>query len=271
MKKFTKIAIIVVAVFMGIGLFCVIGSFAMGLTWNSFSNMVKEGKFSFDAEDIGNVGIKFNTDQSQNILDNNQLQTETDKEYTEIKEKYNSLDIEFGYGVLEITYGDVEQIQIKQENVKKYKCYVDEGTLHIEGNLKANISIGNQEGKIVIVVPNNMVFDEVDFEIGVGQADVSGLIANKVDIELGAGEMNITKLDAKEVNVETGAGELYAEVVGKQTDYSYNLECGIGQLKIGDSTYSGLGTEQNISNPGAERFADIECGIGEIEIKFQEQ
>lgn len=263
MKKFTKIAIILVVVFMGIGLFCVIGSFAMGLTWNSFSNMVKEGKFSFDVEDVGNVGIKSNTDQSQNILDNNQA--------TEIKEKYNSLDIEFGYGTLEISYGDVKQVQIEQEDVKKYKCYVDEGTLHIEGNLKASIGIGNQDGKIVIVIPNDMVFDEVDFEIGAGQADVSGLKANQMDIEVGAGQMNITNLDVKELNAETGTGKLYAELVGKQTDYNYDLECGIGQLKVGNSTYSGLGTEQNISNPGAERFMDVECGIGEIEIKFQEQ
>ena len=264
MKRFTKVALVLVVVFLIVGLFCVIGSAAMGLTWNSFSNMVDEGRFSIDVGDIGNVGIKSNTDQAQSSLNNGQ-------EYTQIEEKYNSLDIEFGYGTLEISYGDVEEIQIEQKDVKKYQCYVNEGTLHIEGNLKASIGIGNQDGKIVIVIPNDMVFDEVDFEIGAGQADVSGLKANKVDIEVGAGQMNITNLDVKELNAETGTGKLYAELVGKQTDYNYNLECGIGRLKVGDSTYSGLGTEQNISNPGAERFMDVECGIGQIEIKFQEQ
>ena len=255
MKRFTKIAIILAVVFLFIGLFCVICSFAMGLTWGKLSNMVDEGKFSFNVGDIGNVGVGSGTDQSQSGLKDGQVQ---------------NLDIEFGYGVLEISYGDVEQIQIQQENVKRYECYVDDDTLHIEGNLKSNIGIGQQGGKIVIVIPNEMVLDEVDFEIGAGKANVSGLKANKVDIEIGAGEMNITALDTKELNAETGTGKLFAELVGKQTDYSYNLECGIGQLKVGDSTYSGLGTEQNISNPSAERFAEIECGIGEIEIKFQE-
>ena len=249
MKKFTKIAIILAGVFVGIGLFSVIGAVAMGVTWKDFTSMVNEGKFNFGVDDI---------DLSQSKQDNQQTM-----------ENYHNLDVEFGYGVLEITYGDVDQIQIKQEDVEQYQCYIEEETLHSEGNLKTNIGIGKHDGKIVIVIPIDMIFQEVDFQIGAGQADVSGLKANQVDIEVGAGKMNITNLDVKELNVETGAGKLYAELVGKQTDYSYNLECGIGQLKIGDSTYTGLGTEQKISNPGAERFADIECGVGEIEIEFQ--
>lgn len=269
MKKFTKVALGLAIAFLVISLFCVIGSVAMGLTWSDLTNMIDEGKFSFDTDDIGNVGFRFGTEQSQSLSEHNQVKQEADKEYAVVEENYNCLDIEFGYGNLEISYGDVEEIQIQQQNVKKYKCYVDEGTLHIEGNLKANIGIGNQAGKIVILIPKDIVFDEVDLEFGAGKAEVLDLIANKVDIELGAGEMNITKLDAKEFNAETGAGKLYAELVGKQTDYSYNLECGIGQLTIGDSTYTGLGTEQRISNPGAERFADIECGVGEIAIEFQ--
>lgn len=237
MKKFTKIALIIAAVFFFIGLFCVIGSIAMGFTWGKFSNMINEGKFSFDVGDIGD---------------------------------YDSLDIEFGYGKLEISYGDVNQVQIDQKNVKNYKCFVDERTLHIEGNLKSKIGIHNQDGKITIVIPNNMSFNEVDMELGAGRADVTGLVAKKMNIEIGAGEMNIKNLDTEKLDAETGAGKLYAELVGSETDYNYNLESGIGKLKIGENTYSGLGTEQNISNPNAKRFMDMECGVGEIEIKFQE-
>ena len=172
---------------------------------------------------------------------------------------------------MEIKYGDVEKLQIKQKNVDKYRCYVEEGALHIEGNQKIKVNNSNYDGEITIVIPKNMVFQEVDLEVGAGKADVANLKANQVDIELGAGEVNVTGLDTKKFDAKTGAGKLYAELVGKQNDYSYELGWGIGQLKIGDSSYSGLGTEQNITNPGAERFADIECGVGEIIIKFQEQ
>ncbi len=263
MKKFTKIALILAVLLFGVGLVSVIGSFAMGLTWDSIDDMVNKGKFSFDLDDI----IEQDEMQHSDV----QLQEKDDKAFTIVQENIHSLDIEFGYGFLEIKYGDVEKPQIKQKNVDKYRCYVEEGTLHIEGNLKTKVGIANQDGEITIVVPKNMVFQEVDLEFGVGKADVASLKANQVDVALGAGEMNITGLDTKDFDAQTGAGTLYAELVGKQTDYSYELECGIGQLKIGDSTYSGLGTERNISNQGAERFADIECGIGEVEIKFQEQ
>lgn len=248
MKKFTKIALILVVVLLSVGLVSVIGSFAMGLTWDSLGDMVNKGKLSFDLDDI--------------IEDN---------EFTAVQEDFHSLDIEFGYGTLEIKYGDVEKLQIKQKNVDKYRCYVEEGALHIEGNQKIKVNNSNYDGEITIVIPKNMVFQEVDLEVGAGKADVANLKANQVDIELGAGEVNVTGLDTKKFDAKTGAGKLYAELVGKQNDYSYELECGIGQLKIGDSSYSGLGTEQNITNAGAERFADIECGVGEIIIKFQEQ
>lgn len=248
MKKFTKIALILAVVLLSVGLVSVIGAFALGLTWDSLGDMVNKGKLSFDLDDI--------------IEDN---------EFTAVQEDFHSLDIEFGYGTLEIKYGDVEKLQIKQKNVDKYRCYVEEGALHIEGNQKIKVNNSNYDGEITIVIPKNMVFQEVDLEVGAGKADVANLKANQVDIELGAGEVNVTGLDTKKFDAKTGAGKLYAELVGKQNDYSYELECGIGQLKIGDSSYSGLGTEQNITNPGAERFADIECGVGEIIIKFQEQ
>lgn len=280
MKKFTKIALILAAVFLSIGLVGVIGSFAMGLTWDSLENMVDRGKFNFHVSDTGNDEIDFdikkpNNNSHQGEADtqqgNVQSQEKEDNGFTAVQEDFHSLDIEFGYGTLEIKYGDVEKLQIKQENVDKYRCYVEEGALHIEGNLKTKVGIANHDGEITIVVPKNMVFQEVDLGVGAGKADIAGLKAHQVDVELGAGEMNVTGLDAKDFNAQTGAGELYAELVGKQTDYSYELECGIGQLKIGDSSYSGLKTEQRISNQGAERFADIECGVGEIKIQFQEQ
>ena len=248
MKKFTKIALILAVVLFSVGLVSVISSFAMGLTWDSLGDMVNKGKLSFDLDDI--------------IEDNG---------FTAVQEDFHSLDIEFGYGTLEIKYGDVEKLQIEQKNVDKYRCYVEEGSLHIEGNLKTKVGIANHDGEITIVIPKNIVFQEVDLEVGAGKADVANLKANQVDIELGAGEMKVTGLDTKKFDAKTGAGKLYAELVGKQNDYSYELECGIGQLKIGDSSYSGLGTEQNITNPGAERFADIECGVGEIKIQFKEQ
>lgn len=250
MKKFTKIALVLATIFFIIGLFCIIGSVALGLTWGTFGDMVRAGKFSFDIGDVGYIGFG-----------------DSGSDYAEIEETFSNLDIELGAGTLEIYYSDVEKVQIEQEGVSNFKYYIDDDTLHVDG--KPKWGIGDSDGSIVIVIPKEMAFQEVDLEIGAGEADVEGLLAQTANIEVGAGEANITNLDVKELKAETGAGQLYVELIGAEENYNYDLECGIGEIEIGNNSYGGLGREQSITNPGAERFLDIECGVGEIQIEFK--
>lgn len=249
MKRFTKIALIIASVMAGIGIICLIASFAMGLTSEMFMNMVRDGKFSF----------KF--------VNSSIIRTEESKSSGEIDEECENLVIEYGAGALKIYYDDVEQIQIKQENVRKFESYVEDETLYIEGGKGSN---NNSDATLEVILPRNMMFEEVDFELGASKADIVGLKADTINIEVGAGDASMSNLDVKNLNAETGVGKLSVELIGKESDYSYSLECGIGAIVIDNNSYGGLGTEQNITNPGASRFFDIECGIGEVEIDFTE-
>lgn len=250
MKKITKIALILAAVLAVIGLTCVTISVALGFTWGSFRNMVKQGEFNF-------------------ALDSDPLYEEESKGVIQtVEEEFRDLDIEFGAGELEVSYADVEKVQVQQEDVKGFACYVEEGTLHIKGN--NTLGASRTDGKILIQLPQNLVFDEVDMEIGAGQANLESLVANSVDIEVGAGEASLNGLDVKELNAETGAGKLYVKLVGGEVDYSYEAECGIGEVLIGQTSISGLGGSKNVVNPGANRHMDLECGVGQIHIEFQE-
>lgn len=250
MRKVTKISLIIAAIMAGIGVICLIASIAMGLTWGTFSDMVNEGKFSF-----GGDGDPFYSEMSEGSI-------------TTVEEVCNNLDIEFGAGTLKIYYDDVEQIQIQQEDVPGFKWYVEDRALHIEGGVK--VGIHNSNGTLEVIIPRDMKFDEVDLEVGAGEADVNGLIASKMDIEVGAGEAKITNLDVQNLNSETGTGELYVELVGSEADYSYDVECGIGEIKINGNSLGGFGSKQNITNPGASRFLSLECGIGKVQVAFQE-
>lgn len=259
MKKFTKIALIIAAIMAGVTLLCVIGAFALGFTWDKLGSMVEEDKFNFGGN---SAGIVSDQDSNEGTSD------KAENDYEEIQAACSQLEIEFGAGTLEVVYADVQTIQVQEESVTNYKCYIEEDTLHIKGNRSAGI--GAQNGTIRVTIPNNMSFQEVDLDIGAGQANVTGLIADEVNIEVGAGKASIKQLDAREISAETGAGEIVLEVVGKKEDYSYNLECGIGELKVGDTSYSGLGSEQKIQNSGAKRFLDAECGVGKIQVDFTE-
>lgn len=248
MKRFTKIALTLAVIFTVIGFACVIISMALGLTWGRFSNMVKDGKFSFGFDNDISLSWK-EEDTIQDIKD------------------VRDMEIEVGAGKLEVYYADVEKIQVKQEGVKKFSCYVEDGTLYIEGN--NNLWKSRSVGKIVVQIPKDIVFDEVDMEIGAGQTTIKDLAANSVNIEVGAGEAHLTSLDTKELDASTGAGSLYVELIDSETDYSYDAECGIGQIMIGKTSIGGFGDSRNVENPGAKKYMDLECGIGQIEIKFQ--
>ena len=107
-------------------------------------------------------------------------------------------------------------------------------------------------------------------EIGAGQAEISDLCAEALDIEVGAGQAELMNLDVKYLNATTGAGQITAELVGSEKDYNYDAECGIGEIVIGDNSYGGFGRDTHVENPGADRVLDIECGVGQIEIEFQD-
>lgn len=252
MKKLTKVALIIAAIVGVIGICCLVGAASLGLTWGTFTDMVEDGKFNFGPEDTLNIGKDGKADGS----------------LIEVKEDFNSIDVDFEAGDLKIYYDNVETVQIQQENVKGFKCYVDEGTLHVEES--RGIKIVDTNRSITIRVPKDYSFTEFELEVGAGEATVDGVIANEASLSVGAGKITITNLDAKEVDVSADTGELYLEVVGKQEDYSYNLECDIGELQIGQESYTGLGTEKKINNPNATRFVEADCDIGKVQIDFTE-
>ena len=249
MKKFTKIAVVFAVIFAILGIICVIASFALGLTWGKVSDMVEQGKFDFAVEtNDSHIGEKEDAVMT-------------------VDEAFSNLDIEVGAGVLEVVYADVDQVEVQQEDVHGFKQYVKEYTLHIEGGTK--IGVNSTGGTIIVRVPKDMRFNEVELGLGAGEAKLTGLIANSVDVEIGAGEAKIDHLDTNELNANVDVGNLYIELVGSEADYNYDAECGVGEIEIGTTSVSGLGGSKETHNPGANRHLDLECGMGHIQIVFE--
>lgn len=125
---------------------------------------------------------------------------------------------------------------------------VDAGTIELYGEIKA---------------------DQFYAEVGAGEFDASATItADKCDLQVGAGTIDIETIDANEISANCGTGEIDMELSGKEQDYNYEISCGIGEVDINDSQFSGLGVEKTISNDGAKRKVTLECGMGEIDVSF---
>lgn len=250
MKKFTRVALILSAAMACIGLFCLIGSFAMGMSWSGMKQLAQNGKFKFY---LGGIGIG---------------STEKTESTERIDQDIKKLDIELGAGSLEIYYDDVDEIQIWQDEVVGFKSEMDGDTLEISGG--TGVGVNNGGGSIVLTIPEGMKFEEVQLEVGAGEAWIDQLKVDYLNVEVGAGEANFGYLDAKTMDAEVGVGELSAQLAGSESDYNYKIESGIGEIEIGDNSYGGFARSQNITNPGAERSIDMECGIGSVSIYFEE-
>lgn len=251
MKKFTKIALSLSAFFAVVGVVSIICAFSMGLSWNSLEEMTQDGMFSIS------FGNSNHVHQS----------THSSLEHHQSQHDCSNLDIEILAGNLNIYYDDVDEIEVEQSGISNFKSQVNGDTLQISGGKK--ISVNNSGGSITIVIPKDFVFEEVDMEIGAGQAEIDSLCAESLDIEVGAGQADFINLDVQYFNASAGAGQINAKLVGSESDYNYDVECGIGEIEIGGSKFGGFAKDTYIENPGAERELDIECGVGQIIIQFQ--
>lgn len=144
-----------------------------------------------------------------------------------------------------------KQIKVSIPSVKDFDTVslgVDMGTIDLECDLKVQ---------------------ELSVEVGAGEFSGYGNItAAYCDLQVGAGTIDIDQIDVQKLNADCGAGEIDMVVTGKEKDYNYELSCGMGEIDLENSEYSGLGIEKTISNEGAQKDMVLECGMGEIDVEF---
>ena len=200
----------------------------------------------------------------------------------------SDLEISLKYDELLIQEYDGDKIRVNVANDAKNDVVVKEtsGKITITDTRSGNVK---KKKQIKVIVPSGKDFDtvslgvdmgtidlecdlkvqELSVEVGAGEFSGYGNItAANCDLQVGAGTIDIDQLDIQKLNADCGAGEIDMVVTGKEKDYNYDLSCGMGEINLEDSEYSGLGIEKNISNEGARKDMVLECGMGEIDVEF---
>ena len=200
----------------------------------------------------------------------------------------SDLEISLKYDELLIQEYDGDKIRVNVANDAKNDVVVKEtsGKITITDTRSGNVK---KKKQIKVIVPSGKDFDtvslgvdmgtidlecdlkvqELSVEVGAGEFSGYGNItAANCDLQVGAGTIDIDQLDIQKLNADCGAGEIDMVVTGKEKDYNYDLSCGMGEIDLEDSEYSGLGIEKNISNEGARKDMVLECGMGEIDVEF---
>ena len=200
----------------------------------------------------------------------------------------SDLEISLKYDELLIQEYDGDKIRVNVANDAKNDVVVKEtsGKITITDTRSGNVK---KKKQIKVIVPSGKDFDtislgvdmgtidlecdlkvqELSVEVGAGEFSGYGNItAAYCDLQVGAGTIDIDQLDVQKLNADCGAGEIDMVVTGKEKDYNYDLSCGMGEINLEDSEYSGIGIEKNISNEGARKDMVLECGMGEIDVEF---
>ncbi len=168
----------------------------------------------------------------------------------------DELDIEIGAGNMESVELSARKVSVEAgagtcdfdslTSTGETDLLVGAGTITLDslraGSLDAEVGAGQ------LYIDDARVEGETDMNLGVGSAELSGLFIGNMSLECDMGNVTL-KLDDAEEN------------------HNYDIECSIGNVRLGSHSYTGLADDVLISNGSASTY-EIECSVGDVEITF---
>ena len=162
---------------------------------------------------------------------------------------------------------DISQIEVNvNDKYNATQCYMDKDTLKIKREQKHR---RGEDIRIEVLVPTGYEFDKISVDIGAAECQFSQIHTNKLDIDTGVGAVTFTGTVAGDVELETGVGDVTLNLANPEQDYNYRIECGVGTIRVGGSSYTMLSHETHINN-NAPYNMELECGVGSIKVNFSD-
>lgn len=154
------------------------------------------------------------------------------------------------------------------------------GDMRISDFAALEIDIDNGVGKLSL---EDVVADkELDVETGTGEIAINKLSCGKLKIESGVGAVDASEVKCGDIKTESGVGsfkfsgeingdaeisngcgEIRMTVYGNSSDYSFNVDSGIGQVKVNGNT--------PVQTSGGKYKFKVDTGIGEVRIDFEDK
>ncbi len=183
--------------------------------------------------------------------------------YTQDVSSVRGVDVEIGKGNLTVSYADVAAITVNQDSSNKYRCYVEEGELHVDGG--SGLGGG---GQVSVQIPQGTVLGKLDIEIGSGSAAVDAISVNSLSVDVESGSAVLTGVDAGNISADASRGTVTMQLAGAAADYRYDAECeGSGSITVGADVISGRARRSGGAN-GASKYLELDAESGKIEITF---
>lgn len=115
------------------------------------------------------------------------------------------------------------------------------------------------------------VEEELNVDIGAGNVEISGGTYGDMKLSCGLGNFSIQGAASGDITAECGMGNMELYLEGNPDSYDYQFSCGAGKLVVNGVTYAGIAGEYEIKNEGAERAAELSCGMGNLNFSMEER
>lgn len=275
MKKFTKIALIVILItgvvggcLAGAGL--VFGGSVQAITGNFTNSRLyhvlrracrnHEGPW-WDRDDDFN-------DYHHNLGDLDDLEYGNIEQRAFLPSEIDSIDIEMYSGMVEIRTIQEEEIRISGLTNQDF---LELDTEDRELTLEREYNDYGAMKDVIIEVPESKVFSSLDVHLESGQFLSTGkLSVRECDLSLMSGNMEIELLDAQETDIEMASGDLSVTQTGRLDDYAVWAKCTSGHLVLNGEEHAGT-TNARYGTAGSLKKIDIESSSGSVAVNFENQ
>lgn len=275
MKKFTKIALIVILItgvvggcLAGAGL--VFGGSVQAITGNFTNSRLyhvlrracrnHEGPW-WDRDDDFN-------DYHHNLGDLDDLEYGNIEQRAFLPSEIDSIYIEMYSGMVEIRTIQEEEIRISGLTDQDF---LELDTEDRELTLEREYNDYGAMKDVIIEVPESKVFSSLDVHLESGQFLSTGkLSVRECDLSLMSGNMEIELLDAQETDIEMASGDLSVTQTGRLDDYAVWAKCTSGHLVLNGEEHAGT-TNARYGTAGSLKKIDIESSSGSVAVNFENQ
>lgn len=121
-----------------------------------------------------------------------------------------------------------------------------------------------------MISTGSLIAAEAKLDIAAGELTIGDArVSRKTEATVSMGNADLKGTFAGELEVECSMGNLKFTLEGAEQDYNYDIESGLGSVRIGDKRYNGLADDHRINN-GGSTMVDISCSMGSVEVDFTE-
>lgn len=132
-------------------------------------------------------------------------------------------------------------------------------------NININVDAGECE-----VAEKLMALEKCQADVGAGQIDFEEIEAKELELRANVGQIDTEEIKADQIDIDCGIGSIDILAAGREQDYNYEIECSVGEVEIGDNSFSGLGSKRKIENAGDKKML-VKCSVGQVDVSFSEE